>query len=133
MNNGKNDFGVSFSLISWVDGFLKTHPNTAHSERSDDIFFLVQRKRGGIVRLICINDYTCGFTRVLEVLEAFPQCNCIFIGGGWNGYTDTAKEFCVDREIGLFNSTEIYGVLSVNDHWKYFKRDEKGNPAYPFK
>jgi hypothetical protein len=130
--NGNNDFGVSFSRIAWIDKAIQNHPNVTLTARSEDIFFTVTRERGPDVRLVCLDEYACGITRVREALAAFPTANLIYVGGNWNGYTTEAKEFCLGAQIGLFNSSEITGALYSNDFWGYHKRDEDGNPWYPF-
>lgn len=130
--NGNNDFGVSYSRISWLDKALTGHPNVVSTERNYDIFFHITRERGEDVRLVCLDEYACGVTRVREVLEAFPTANFIFVGGNWNGYTTEAKEFCLGAQLGLFNSQEITGALYRNEFWSYHKRDDEGNPIYSF-
>jgi hypothetical protein len=130
--NGNNDFGVSFSRISWIDKAIQDHPNVTSTTRSEDIFFTVTRERGDEVRLVCLDEYACGITRVREVLAAFPTANLIYVGGNWNGYTTEAKQFCLEGQLGLFNSSEITGALYRDDFWGYHKHDDEGNPLYPF-
>lgn len=130
--NGNNSFGVSFSRISWIEAALNEHPNVTSVVRSDDICFCVTRAEGGEIRLVCLDEYACGITRVREALNAFPTANFIYVGGNWNGYTTEAKDFCLQAQIGLYNSSEITGALHRNDFWSYHKQDEKGNPIYPF-
>lgn len=130
--NGNNDFGVSFSRISWLGTAIEGHPNVASFTRSDDIFFHIIRAQGEAIRLVCLDEYACGLTRVRESLDAFPAANFIYVGGNWNGYTSEAKEFCLGAQLGLYNSSEIMGALYRKDFWAYHKRDDNGNPSYPF-
>lgn len=130
--NGNNDFGVTFSRISWIEKAIEGHQNVAHVSRTQDIFFTVARLRGPEIKLVCLDEYACGIIRVREALDAFPSINIIYVGGNWNGYTTEAKEFCIDSKIGLYNSSEITGALYRDDFWAYHKRDKDGNPWYPF-
>lgn len=130
--NGNNEFHVSFSRILWIEKALNGHSNVTTSVRTNDIYFNVHRKIGPEVRLVCLNDYACGMVRIREVLSAFKQTNFIYVGGSWNGYTKEAKEYCLQEKIGLYNSSEISGALHKYDFYSYCKRDEKGNPIYPF-
>lgn len=130
--NGNNDFGVSYSRIAWLDTALMNHPNVVSIARNDDIFFRVTRKKGDEIRLVCLDEYACGVTRVREALHAFPPANFIYVGGNWNGYTTEAKEFCLGAQFGLYNSSEITGALYRTDFWAYHKRDDDGNPVYSF-
>jgi hypothetical protein len=72
-----------------------------------------------------------GLARVLEVQEAFPGVDLIYVGGAWNSYTGEAKEYCLAAGIGLFNTTEMNGALYRDDFWTYHKKDKDGNPVYP--
>jgi hypothetical protein len=132
MTNGVNSFGVKFDRISWIDRLLRSHPNAESVKRTRDIVFNIERIRGQSVQLVCLDEYACGISRVLEVLAAFKGTNLIYVGGVWNGYTLEAKEYCLEAHIGLFNTGEINGALHRDDFWSYHKRDKDGNPEYPF-
>ena len=123
MSNGSNDFGVSFAQICFLGSLLATHPNVVEVTRSNDIQFDIARKRGGPIRLVCLNEYVCGLARVLETKEAFPGANLIYVGGVWNSYTQDAKRHCRDAQVGLFNAKEITGALHRNDFWRYARAD----------
>lgn len=131
MSNGSNDFGVSFAQISWIKRLLENHDNVVRVTRTNDIQFDIERGRGRPIRLICLDEYTCGLARVLQVQEAFPGANLIYVGGAWNSYTREAKEYCLAAETGLFNTTELTGALHRDDFWTYHKKDKDGNPVYP--
>lgn len=131
MSNGSNEHGISFAQISWFDRLLKTHANVVEANRHDDIIWDVARKRGRDIQAICLDEYTCGIGKVLEVLEQFSDVNLIYVGGMWNSYTMEAKEYCLSNEIGLFNTGEMAGALYRDDFWTYHKKDKDGNPIYP--
>ncbi len=131
MTNGSNDYGVTFPQIRFVSQLLTRHGNVERFTRTNDIQFDLVTRRGSELRLICVNEYTCGFLRVLEVQEDFPELNIVYVGGSWNGYTMQAKEYCIKAQLGLFNATEINGALYRDDYWLYCRTDEKGNPIYP--
>jgi hypothetical protein len=133
MTNGSNNFGVGFDRIMWIDRLLRQHSNVEVVERTQDIVFSIDRKRGPAIRLVCLDEYTCGITRVLEALATFPGTNLIYVGGVWNGYTWEAKEYCLDAHIGLYNTGEMNGTLYRDDFWAYHKKDDKGNATYPCK
>jgi len=130
MKNGSNDFGVTLPQIQFISRVLGSHKAVESVERSKDIQFDIVTSGGVELRLVCVNEYTCGLARVLEVLESFPGTNIIYVGGAWNGYTMQAKEYCIDSNVGLFNSSEISGALYREDYWRYHKKDQEGNPIY---
>lgn len=130
MTNGSNDFGVTLPQIRFISQLLSNHKAVKSVARSKDIQFDIVTSRGDELRLVCVNEYTCGLARVLEVLEAFPRTNIIYVGGAWNGYTMQAKGYCIDANVGLFNSSEISGALYREEYWRYHKKDQEGNPVY---
>lgn len=131
MSNGSNEHGITFAQISWFDRLLNTHKNVLEAKRHDDILWDVVRVRGRDIQAICLDEYTCGIAKVLEVLEQFPTVNLIYVGGMWNSYTMEAKNYCLENQIGLFNTGEMAGALHRNDFWTYHKKDKDGNPIYP--
>jgi len=133
MSNGANEFGVTFPQIRWIERVIRNHDNVIDVKRTKDILFTIERKYGDVIELVCIDEYTCGIIRVYEVLEYFESVNIIYVGGIWNGYTEDAKEYCLSSSVGLFNSGEIDGALFKKKYWDFYKRDDKGNPTYPYK
>ena len=133
MSNGTNEFGVSYAQISWASRMLRHHDNVAEIVRSNDIQFDIERIRGCTIRMVCLNEYTCGHGRVLEAQESFPGINLGYVGGNWNSYTSEAKEYCLASQIGLFNTSEMTGALHRNDFWSYHRKDKDGNPLYECK
>lgn len=131
MTNGSNDWGVAFSDIQWLGRLLTTHQNVRDVTRSRDILFEVARARqADRITVVCLRQYVMGITLVQRVLSEFPDVSIIYIGGGWSRYTAEAKEFCLERHIGLYVTDEMSGALWSNEFWAFCKRDEKGDPAY---
>ncbi|GAB5471474.1 MAG: hypothetical protein Kilf2KO_45040 [Rhodospirillales bacterium] len=130
MTNGSNKYSVTFPEIKFISRLLAQHSNVQQFTRTNDIQFDLITCRGLDLRLVCVNEYTCGLAKVLEVLEDFPGTNIVYVGGAWNGYTMQAKEYCIHTNLGLFNSKEINGALYRDDCWMYCSKDEKGNSVY---
>ena len=134
MSNGRNDWGVSFSRISFMNSVLNAHKNVQHFNRSQDIIYDIHRaNQNDVLKLICADKYTFSLTDVFRVYSEFEGVQIIYVGGGWCSYTREAKEYCLDGEIGLFNSKELNGALWRDDFWGYHQTDDEGNPVYPFK
>jgi hypothetical protein len=128
MNNGSNDWGVNFSHIMWLNDYLKVHRNILDVSRSHDILFTVHRKRqSDVLRILCCNEYAMSFTLVLRGLNEFGELDIFYVGGGWNGYTEQAKSYCIENRIGLFVTDEMTGALWADEWWTYYRKDEKGN------
>jgi hypothetical protein len=131
MSNGSNDWSVSFSRIDWLDKLLRGHPNVACVKRDRDIYFSVKRKeQGDNLFVLCCDEYAAGMAIIQRGLSEFGEINIFHIGGGWNGYTPEAKQYCLQNRIGLYVSDEMSGALWKNEYWNYHKRDDDGNPTY---
>lgn len=44
-----------------------------------------------------------------RALSEFGKLDIIHVGGGWCGYTQEAKEYCIDNKIGIYVSDEMSG------------------------
>lgn len=132
MSNIVSSWGVSFSRISWLERVISQHENVLSVRRYDDIVIEVKRRNGVNITVLCLDEYAMGVAAVYRVLEEFPNVNFISVGGNWNGYTPEAKELCLSKNIGLFNSSELTGGLWKDEFWKFHKKDEEGNPIYPY-
>lgn len=130
MNNGSNEWGVSFGRIMWLNDVLKNHPNVLSVSRHDDIVFDIQRRSGPAIAVICLDEYTLGESGAQRVFDEFPNANLIYVGGNWNKYTHEAKELCWSRSVGLYNASEINGALWKDDFATYCRRDKGGAPIY---
>ena len=133
MSNGENSWGVSFSRIAWLEDAIKNHSNVSRVMRHDDIVFEVERSDGAHLTVLCLDEYAMGEAAIHRALKEFPKVNFISVGGNWNGYTPEAKELCLSRKIGLYNSSELAGALRKNDYWGYYRKDKDGNPTYPYR
>lgn len=130
-NNGTNNWRVGYSHISWFEDLLRGHNNLVSVDRHDDLVFAVDRKTcGDKLSIFCCNEYTMGLTSVLRAIREFGKLDIIYIGGGWCGYTQQAKDFCINQKIGLYVTDEMSGALWKNEFWSYHKRDNEGNPRY---
>lgn len=129
-DNGSNNYGVSYSIIAWLERALKTHGNVTSVRRYNDILFDVTRKiQGDQLIIFCADEYACGTTFVQKVLSEYSTCDCISVGGRWNGYTHQAKKFCLARQVGLFVSDELMGALWKDEYWAHIKKDPNGEPV----
>jgi len=93
--------------------------------REKDILFRFRRinQKGNII-LLGVDEYACSISLVRCALEDFGSLNFICVGGLWNGYTERAKEFCMEKHIGLYNTSELSGGLWKDDYWDYTQKKE---------
>lgn len=129
--NGSNIWNVSYAHISWFEKLLRNHGNSESLTRHNDLVFgLVRKQQRDHLSVVCLNEYTMGLTAVQRVIHEFGRPAIIYIGGGWCGYTQQAKEFCLSELIGLYVTNEMSGALWATEYWAYHQRDKHGNPIY---
>jgi len=129
--NRRNSWGVSFSHISWLERLLSNHGNCSTLTRHNDLVFELNRQQQtDHLSVVCLNEYTMSLTAVQRVIHEFGKPSIIYIGGGWCGYTEQAKTFCLLERIGLYVTNEISGALWATEYWAYYQRDKDGNPIY---
>lgn len=131
MPKHRNNWGVSYSVISFLERALSNHGNVQNVTRKDDIIFHIIRSRNmSNITLLCADEYAFSLALVHRCQEEFPDVNCISVGGAWNGYTWEAKKYCKENEIGLFVSPELLGALWHEKYWEFCPKDTEGNPFY---
>lgn len=129
----RNSWGVSFSTISFLERALSNHKRVRSFERSDDIFFTLDRGDLTPVRALLVDEYTLGLAALMKARNEFPEFDCIVTGGNWNAYTREAKEFGEQSGIGVFIITEFLGALWRDNVQEYVEKDEDGDPVYHYR
>ena len=128
-----NDWGVSYSAISFLEKALGSHSKVKSFQRSKDIVFNIELKNGSSVKAVLVNEYSLGLAAVLRALHAFPGVEYIVTCANWNGYTRQAKEFGDQNDLGIFVVGEFLGALHWTHPKKYVLKDKDGNPIYHYK
>lgn len=130
-NNGSNNWNVPFCDISFLEKLLSSHNNLKNLTRNNDIVFDVYRKKQNeSLKIFCCRQYVMSITLIYKVLDEFEDINIIYIGGGWNGYTQDAKQYCLDSKIGLYVTDEMNGALWSDDFWAYYKKNSDGDAEH---
>lgn len=128
MSGEYNPWDVKFSRTSFLIGVLSRHDNVTDLTRERDILFKFRRKvQGDQIALLGADEYVFSLALVHRSLEEFGALNIISVGGVWNGYSEQAKDYCLENKIGLYNSSELSGGLWKDAYWDYFKKDKDGN------
>lgn len=129
----KNEWGVSYSSISFVERALNTHTKVASFERSQDIFFRIKLTDDRTINMVLVDEYTLGLAAVHRVLDEFPGAEYVVTTANWNAYTREAKQFGNEHEIGIFIIGEFIGALNMKEPKKYVQKDDDGNPIYHYR
>lgn len=129
-----NTWNVSFGSIKFFEEALNSHNKVLSVKREKDILFNVTRVTSPTeLVIVLINQYTISLADVIKLKNEFPSINCIVTAGDWNGYTEEAKKYGLEQNIGVFVISEILGALNFEEYVNYVKYDSDGNPWYSYK
>jgi len=134
IDNGENDWKVSYSSISWFENALNNHGNVICCSRSRDIFFRVDRKRpSDSLCLLLVNTYTFGVADYYRAKAEFPDLTCIALAGDWDGYTPEAKELTDSMGVGLCVPRDLFAALWKENPNKYVRKNREHTPRDRFR
>ncbi len=90
---------------------LGTKPTVSSVEEMDDFHFVVDRYDKSQIRIYLTNKYILSVADAIEILEASPDTTCIVSTMDYNHYSPEAKEYCRERNVGLFRTGELFGAV----------------------
>ena len=128
-----NNWKVEYPAIAFFESVLRTHDRVESFSRSDDILFRLQLINGKETCVLLVSEYTVGLAAVIRAIDEFPDIDHIVTSGIWFGYTEEAKEYGLERDLGVFVIDEFLGALNWKNPVKYMKRDSDGRPVYRYK
>jgi len=129
----KNDWGVEYTAIRFMENALSSHSKVAESTRTRDILFSLTLTGGEKFDVLLVREYCLGLAAVHRAQSEFPSAEYIVTCANWNGYTREAKEYGNENDIGIFNAGEFFGALNWSNPKKYYRRDHEGNPICAYK
>ncbi len=107
-----NDFGVSFSTISFMMRVLESRNSFISYDRTDDIVFHVTFDDSNEdFTFILEGGYITSAARVRELHMAFPEVPYIVLGGSWWKATNEAYEEADDLGIEILLFKEFLTAL----------------------
>lgn len=95
-----NDFGVSFSTISFMRRVLESRNRFISYEQTDDIVFHVAFDESNAdFTFILEGGYITSAARVRELHMAFPDAQYIVLGGTW--WSATSEAYTEADDLGI--------------------------------
>ncbi len=113
------------SITFFKQGML-AHKMVVSVNKLQEQHYEIRRKGRTDLKVYLTNLYIVGIADVHEIINKFPEVNCIVTISNWNSYSNEAKEFCKSQKIGLFKYSEYYGAL-------YYDKDKFYNYVTPEK
>jgi hypothetical protein len=125
---------ISYSYIRFFEDALSSHKQVEYFKREGDNLFRIIRSGGkSPICAVLVDIYTIGLSDVIEAKQDFPGMTCIVTCEDWNAYTPQAKEYGLENDIRVFNSSEFFGALWWGQPNKYFKKDKEGKAYYAYR
>ena len=129
----KNNWNVSYSSILFFEQALIGHKKVHSFERTEDIYFTIQKDDFSIIKVVLVDRYTLGIADIYRAIEEFHNFDYIVTCGEWNGYTPEAKQWGLENQKGVFIPSEFFAALYKKDFWNYAKKDKDGKPIYCYR
>lgn len=126
-----NNWGVSYSSITFFEDALNTHNKVRNVVRENDIFFKIEDCNNKMLNTLLLDEYRFGVAGLIKALGEFPDAKYIVIGGNWNKATSEALKYAKDNMIGIFTFNEFFGAINYKDPLSYLKRNERKNKKNP--
>lgn len=129
-----NNWNTSFTHIKFFTRALDGHSCVDDFSRDRDILFTIFRDRSPLpVYAVLVGRYSISLADVLSAKSEFPEMNAIVAYGAWCGYTQEAKEYGWENNIGVFQATEFLKALCARDLLNYSEKNVHGEPLYYYK
>ena len=123
-----NDWGVEYPAIQFFENGLLSHSRVESFARSNDILFTIHLTDGRSLIALLVSEYTVGEAAVIRAISKFPSVNHIVTSGVWCSYTEQAKQYGFDHNVGVFVIDEFLGALNWEEPIKY-QKPSKDNDA----
>ena len=80
------------------------------------------------MNVLLVSEYTIGLAALMRAMEEFPDVDHVVTSGIWFGYTQEAKEYGLEHNVGVFIVNEFLGALNWSNPINYEKREADGEP-----
>ncbi|SDA10908.1 hypothetical protein SAMN05216315_10286 [Nitrosospira sp. Nsp18] len=97
--------------IEALSKYLRSNAIVNETHQRDEHRFKVDRRGMPDLNVYLTNIYIVGEADVMEILAEAPETNAIVTMSAWNGYSNDAKSYAKDRDVGLFKFSEFLGAV----------------------
>jgi len=91
--------------------YLNSNTEVKEIEKESEQIIRIKRSKKNDLRVFMTNIYTVSLADVYDILAEEIDIQAIVTMSAWNGYTVEAKNYCMERDIGLFTFKEFLGVV----------------------
>lgn len=117
--------------IQFFEKAMKNHDKVSGMEKIGEYYYRLSRFGMSPVEVVVTNYYTLGFGELLDILDEFPNADCVITISNWNGYTEQAYNEGKRKGIGVFKASEFIGALNYGRPCDYIRpRDREDNASF---
>ena len=102
------------TVRKFVEEFLSDHGAIANIQELNRGTMFVELRDGRKLKVFVTNTYYFTDYTLDRVLEVDPAVNAIICSSPAGQYSDSAKELCIERGIGLFMLGEFMGAINLS-------------------
>lgn len=124
----KEELEFRYNTVSiFIERFLSNHGAIENLEELNRGTMLIQLKDGRTLKVFVTNTYYFTDYTLDRVLEVDPAVNAIICSSPAGQYSDSAKQECIERGIGLFMLGEFMGAIlhSGDQYLNYLLRADR--------
>jgi len=126
VTNAENNWGVTWSAISFVERVLSSHTAVDSFTRVNDIqFIIVRRGDHPDVNAVLVDDYMLGEATVYAILEEFDDVTAVVNNGTWNHIALDWRDFAKRTGVVVLEMADFLGALNVKELAKYTTHEER--------
>jgi hypothetical protein len=90
-----------------------------------DGVYLLRLDDGRELRVFVCECYSFGVAEYHEVIEKLGKIDAVVISSAWCGYTQQAKEYAAEQQVGIFRVGELMGALMASKLWTYLSPEQR--------
>jgi hypothetical protein len=103
-----------YSVVKYFEEMITGHNKVLRLEKIEGQLYRVVKKDGYDVLVYLADIYRVSEAEVIAIKKKYKIINCIVLGNLWNDYSEAAKGFAAQQNIGLFMITEFMGALNYS-------------------
>lgn len=91
--------------------YLRSNQVVRRTHQLDEHRFQVERTEKPNLDVYLTNIYIVGEADVIEILAEAPETDVIVTMSAWNSYSNDAKSYAKEHDVGLFKFGEFLGAV----------------------
>ena len=111
--------------IAFFEKAMHGHKKVNNVKKIENYYYQICRCDMSSINVVVTNFYTLGYGELLDILEEYPDVNCVITISNWNGYTNQAYDEGKKRNVGVFKFEEFMGAINIERPCAYIRPSDK--------